>query len=848
MIRDLEMPTLPFTPELDRAYRLYAAKTIEDRALPDVRDGCKPVQRRILYAMHDMGLRADRPQRKCARIVGEVLGKYHPHGDQSVYGSLVRMAQPFAQREVLIDGQGNFGSIDGDGAAAMRYTEARLSPAGELLLSDIDADTVDFADNFDNSLREPMVLPTAFPNLLVNGASGIAVGMATNIPPHNLGEVADAIVHLVRNWERREAIEAPELMRFVPGPDFPTGGLIYRWRDEGSGPRDSILDAYSTGQGRMIVQARMHIEPAAGGKSHIIITELPYNVQKSTLLERIAREVKDGRITGMSDLRDESDYDDGLRVVVEVGRGADPQKVMAELLKYSQLQETFGCIALALVPEAGGLRPRLLSLRKMLVHFVAFRLTVIERRTRHELARRRDRLHIVEGLLKALADIDTVVQIIRQSKNPETAREALMAKLALSEIQASAILDMPLRRLTALEIGKLKDEAAELKTRIKQLEALLASEQLRLEVVVEETVAIKARFASPRRTVILEASDAVAGTHVVTESQLRQPGEPQTLLLTTVGIERRPAAGYRYLPGDGLTGRATASLISKVTVPPTGEVLLLSSQGRAWRQAVGFVPEKADAKELGLERGESLIAALALPEPPAAVGEGDGAGAGETDSQGEHAGAAQATQQVCLVLGSRSGRVKRTLLADLGLTPGHWTTVLGLVEKGDELLFAAFAPDAADIFFGTAAGQLLRTPAADVNPQASGSARGVAGIGLKGADKLLLGGVVPAEAFDKTAIYIVSEKGLVKRVPLAEYPSKGRGTGGVITLNVTAATGKVAALSIGPLAGDLDLLFANGRRQHIPAAQIPTVNRYQQGKALGLLKEAEAAVVGAVVL
>jgi DNA gyrase subunit A len=846
MVRDLEMPTLPFTPELDRAYRLYAAKTIEDRALPDVRDGCKPVQRRILYAMHDMGLRADRPQRKCARIVGEVLGKYHPHGDQSVYGSLVRMAQPFAQREVLIDGQGNFGSIDGDGAAAMRYTEARLSPVGELLLSDIDADTVDFADNFDNSLREPMVLPTAFPNLLVNGASGIAVGMATNIPPHNLGEVADAIGHLVRHWARRESIDAPELMRFVPGPDFPTGGLVYRWRDEGAGPRDSILDAYSTGQGRMIVQARMHIEPAAGGKAHIIITELPYNVQKSTLLERIAREVKDGRIGGVSDLRDESDYDDGLRVVVEAGRGADPQKVMTDLLKYSQLQETFGCIALALVPDGGGLRPRLLSLRQMLVYFVAFRLTVIERRTRHELARRRDRLHIVEGLLKALAEIDEVVRIIRGSKTPDAAREGLMAKLALSEVQASAILDMPLRRLTALEIGKLKDEAAELKTRIKQLEALLASETLRLEVVAQETADIKARFATPRRTVILDAEDAVAGNRVVTESQLRQPGEPQALLLTTAGIERRPAAGYRYLPGDGLTGRATASLISKVTVPPTGEVLLLSSQGRAWRQAVGFVPEKADAKELGLERGESLVAALVLPEPPAAtLGDGDAAGAGETGGQGEDAGA---TPQVCLVLGSRSGRVKRTLLSDLGLTPGHWTTVLGLVEKGDELLFAAFAPDAADILFGTTAGQLLRTPAADVNPQASGSARGVAGIGLKGADKLLIGGVVPAEAFDKTAVYIVSEKGLVKRVPLAEYPSKGRGTGGVITLNVTAATGKVAALAIGPLAGDLDLLFANGRRQHIPAAHIPTVNRYQQGKALGLLKEAEAAVVGAVVL
>ncbi len=852
MIRELDIPTLPFTPELDRAYRLYAAKTIEDRALPDVRDGCKPVQRRILYAMHDMGLRADRPQRKCARIVGEVLGKYHPHGDQSVYGSLVRMAQGFAQREVLIDGQGNFGSIDGDGAAAMRYTEARLSPMGELLLSDIDADTVDFGDNFDNSLREPSVLPSAFPNLLVNGASGIAVGMATNIPPHNLGEVADAIVHVVGAWERRDSLSAEDLMRFIPGPDFPTGGIVYRWREDGAGPRDSILDAYTGGQGRIIVQARMHIEPAGGGKAHIIITELPYNVQKSTLLERIAREVKEGRIGGVSDLRDESDYDDGLRVVVECGRGADPQKVMADLLKYSQLQETFGCIALALVPEAGSLRPRLLSLRQMLVHFVGFRLEVIERRTRHELDRRRERLHIVEGLLKALADIDTVVKIIRGSKSPDAAREGLMAKLTLSEVQATAILDMPLRRLTALEIGKLKDEAAELNKRIRHLEALLGSEKLRLAVVTEETLDIKARFGSPRRTVILDAEDAVAGTRVVTESQLRQPTEPQLLLLTTAGIERRPASGYRYLPGDGLTGRATASLLSKVLVPPTGEVLLLSSAGRAWRQAVGFVPEKADAKDLGLEKGETLVAALALPLPPAADAAAGAPAAGEDPVEGRPAVAPDGDPNhpgpPCLVLGSRSGRVKRTLLADLSLTPGHWTTVLGLVEKGDGLLFAAIAGDQADIVFGTAAGQLLRTPAAEVNPQASGSARGVAGIGLKESDRLLTGAVVPAAAADRTAVYVVSEKGFVKRVPFAEYPAKGRGTGGVISLNVTAATGKVAALAVGPLGADLDLLFANGRRQHLPAAQVPTANRYVQGKALGLVTEAEAAVVGAVAL
>lgn len=826
MVNDFEIQTLPFTPELDRAYRLYAAKTIEDRALPDVRDGCKPVQRRILYAMHDMGLHADRPQRKCARIVGEVLGKYHPHGDQSVYGALVRMGQPFSQREVLVDGQGNFGSVDGDNAAAMRYTEARLSPLGDLMLQDIDADTVDFADNFDGSLREPMVLPTAFPNLLVNGASGIAVGMATNVPPHNLGEIADAIVHMVGAWETRAAIDTAALMRFVPGPDFPTGGIVYRFRDVGGEVQDTIRRAYETGHGRIVVQARMHIEPTAGGKSNIVITELPFNVQKTTLLERIAREVKDGRIAGITDLRDESDFDTGMRVVVEVSRTVRPDKVMADLLKHSQLQETFGCNSLALVPDprGAGVRPRRLTLHEMLERFIAFRLEVIERRSRHELRRREERLHVVAGLLIALADIDEVVAIIRRSRTPDTARDNLMSRLKLTPVQAAAILDMPLRRLTALEIGKLKDEEKELRARIQYLRSLLASEARRLDVVAEETLAIKRDFATPRRTVILDSEGTVAGLQVVTESDLRMPEGKQVIVVTTAGIERRDAAGFRYAPVEGLTSRATTSQLLQLRCEPTDDVVFVSSRGRAWRNAVGFVPDKADLRQLGLEPGERIVGLAAMPN------------------------AADADETLCLVAGTRAGRIKRTRVADMALTPGHWSAVVGLPEAGDEVLFAAIAGDAADVVFGARSGLVLRTAAAQVNPQASGSARGVAGIDVKADDRLLVGGVVAAELVDAMALFVVTDTGFVKRVPLAEFPAKGRGAQGVLALNRTPATGGIAALALGPADAGLDVLFENGRRQRLAADKIPTENRYNRGRPLVDVAAAEAPIVLAVAM
>lgn len=821
MLKDLEIQTLSFTPELDRAYRLYAAKTIEDRALPDVRDGCKPVQRRILYAMHDMGLRADRPHRKCARIVGEVLGKYHPHGDQSVYGSLVRLAQPFSMREVLVDGQGNFGSIDGDSAAAMRYTEARLSPLGETMLRDIGADTVDFTENFDGSLTEPTVLPAASPNLLVNGASGIAVGMATNMPPHNLGEVTDAIVYVVQNWKRRDKIATDELMEFVPGPDFPTGGIIYRYREIGGEVRDTIHAAYDQGRGRIVTQARIHVEDIGGGKANIVITELPYNVQKITVLERIAKEVKEGRINGITDLRDESDYDQGMRVVVEISRTAKPEKVMADLLKRSQLQETFGCNNLALVPDPdrGGVRPQRLSLREMLTHFIDFRLQVIVRRTRYELERREQRLHIVEGLLKALADIEKVVDIIKRSRRPDTARNNLVRKLRLTEVQAQAILDMPLRRLTSLEINKLQDEEKELKARIKYLKGLLRSEKKRLEVVIKETKELKQRFATPRRTVILDSEEAVAGTEVVTESDLRMPEGRQVVLITTSGIERRDSGGFRYSPIDGITSRATTSQLIQVRADPTDEVILISSKGRAWRNQVGFVPEKAEFTEIGLRKDERIIGAAVLSKKGA-----------------------------YLIAGTRAGRIKRTKVEDISLTNGNWSTVVGLPDEDDAVLFADIVGDGAEVVFATEGGQVLRTSADEVNPQASGTARGVAGISLKQGDRLITGTVIPANEVDKTWVFVVSEEGYAKRVPLTEYSKQGRNTQGVRTMNITKSTGKVAAVALGTLDDGLDVIFEDGKRQHMPAKKLPAENRYNQGKKLIKVKEADGPITLAVVI
>jgi DNA gyrase subunit A len=519
--------------EMQAAYLDYAMSVIVARALPDVRDGLKPVHRRILYAMYDMGLHPNTPYKKSARIVGEVLGKYHPHGDAAVYESMVRMAQDFSMRNLLVDGQGNFGSVDGDSAAAMRYTEARLHAVAEEMLVDINKDTIDFGPNFDGSLSEPLVLPSAFPNLIVNGSSGIAVGMATNIPPHNLGEVCDALAYMIDHYARVDDISVDELMRFIKGPDFPTGGIVYAGEEHGDNGsaedaepgEDHLRNAYAIGRGRIIVQAKAHIEEMSRNRSRIVVTELPYQVNKSRLIERIAELVRDGRLEGITDLRDESDRQ-GMRMIVEVTRNVEPRKMLSELFRLTPMRSTFGIIMLALVDG----EPRTLSLRRMLYHFIEHRREIITRRSRYDLARAKERAHILEGLLVALANLDEVIQIIRRSQNAETAHTNLRKRFKLTDIQAQAILDMPLRRLAALERQKIEAEYKEKLKLIAYLEDILANPAKILGIIKAELGELKKKYGDARR------SQIVRGTHadeLITTDLL--PDEQSVVVLDTGG-------------------------------------------------------------------------------------------------------------------------------------------------------------------------------------------------------------------------------------------------------------------------------------------------------------------------
>ena len=591
--------------EMRESYLSYAMSVIVSRALPDARDGLKPVQRRILYAMYDMGLRPDTPYKKSARVVGEVLGKYHPHGDQSVYEAMVRLAQDFAMRYMLVDGQGNFGSIDGDAAAAMRYTEARMSPAGFDLLADIDKNTIDFEPNFDDTLKEPIVLPATLPNLLVNGASGIAVGMATSIPPHNLREIVGALVYMLDNWKHLDDISVADLMRFVQGPDFPTGGLIARHRADGD-DADVIASAYATGRGRIIVRARAHIEQMERNKSRIIITEIPYQVNKTNLLGRIADLHREGRLEGLTDLRDESDRR-GLRIVIETTRTVGAEHVLAELFRLTPLQSTFSISLLALVNN----EPRVLTLKQALRVYLEHRLEVVRRRSAYELDKARQRAHILQGLLVALDHLDEVIDLIRRSRNADTARTNLMERFKLSEVQASAILDMQLRRLAALERKKIQDEYKEKLALIKELEKLLAHPELMRAEIKKELLEVGERFGDKRRTQIV---DTVEGK-VLTSAGLL-PDEQVWIMIGEKGtLGRAPGATAPAIARKPL--EQPASLLKANT---RDTLYLITAGGRAVGLPVHRVPE---ADELGkgqvwseispLSRDDRLAAALVLP-------------------------------------------------------------------------------------------------------------------------------------------------------------------------------------------------------------------------------------------
>ncbi|MFN3491354.1 MAG: DNA topoisomerase (ATP-hydrolyzing) subunit A, partial [Anaerolineales bacterium] len=637
--------------EMQQSYLDYAMSVIVARALPDARDGLKPVQRRILYAMYDMGIRADTPYKKSARIVGEVLGKYHPHGDSAVYEAMARMAQDFSLRTLLVDGQGNFGSVDGDPPAAMRYTEARLTPAALDILFDLHKNTVNFTPNFDDTLQEPAVLPAAIPNLLVNGATGIAVGMATSIPPHNLGEIVDALVYMINRWEKLDDIDVEQLMKFVQGPDFPTGGLIIQEKGE-----DSIEHAYGSGRGKVTVQAKAHVEEMERGKSRIIVTELPYTVNKSSLIERIAELARDGNIEGLSDLRDESDRQ-GMRIVVELTKNANPEIVLRDLYKRTPMQTTFSINLLALVDG----EPRTLTLKQALKVYVEHRLTVVKKRAEFDLEKAKARAHILEGYLVALKYLDEIIELIRSSSDVETARAKLMKRYKLSELQATAILDMQLRRLAALERKKIETEYKEVSALIKELTTLLKSPKLMRGVVADELMKVKAAYGDKRRTQIVNLKEGTKATHALTTSSVL-PQQTVWIGVTDDGLVSRTADDKQ----PRHSGNDAPRFLVKASTTDT--IYFVSKLGKAAAVAAHLIPETKKLsqgssyfKVSPLTENDPLAAVFSLPANKSSLGE-----------------------ETCVITATRFGMVKKSLISELP-GPSSQTFTLVRVNEGDRL-------------------------------------------------------------------------------------------------------------------------------------------------------------------
>jgi len=782
--------------EMQASYLDYAMSVIVARALPDVRDGLKPVHRRILYAMHDLGLRPDQPYKKSARIVGEVLGKYHPHGDAAVYEAMVRMAQDFSLRYPLVDGQGNFGSVDGDNAAAMRYTEARLAKVALEMLNDIDKDTVEWTDNFDGTLKEPSVLPAALPNLLVNGSSGIAVGMSTNIPPHNLGEVCDALCYLIDHYDQRENVTIEDLMKFIPGPDFPTGGVVFRYGAPGEdGEReDMIAKAYASGRGHITVQAKAHIEEMSRNRSRIVVTELPYASNKSSITERIAELAREGRIEGLTDLRDESDRT-GMRLCIEMTRTVEPREVLAHLYKHTPLQQTFGISLLALV---GG-EPRMLSLKRLLLHFIEHRQDVIVRRTKHDLAKAKQRAHILEGLLKALDILDEVIALIRGSRTADLARRGLMTELGFTDIQAQAILDMQLRRLAALERKKLQDEYREVIALIKELEGLLASPKKVLALIRQNLVDLKATYGDARRTQITDqARGALTVTDVLPDEEawvtLRQDG--------TVG----------RAPGRLAAGAAGLQMVLGANTHC--DLYLVSSRGQATRIGVHQLPEGAGVHHAdlgGLQRTDRIAAAFTARKPNGEPPEGQ------------------------LVLATALGAIKRINLADLAAAAQANPTVIKL-DENDELAWTGFGSGGGEIMLATARGQVIRFAEDEVRPMGL-PAGGIAGIKLQNGDRVIGGAVIPAGS-GEGALALVSAAGFARRSPLSEFPAKGRGTQGV-TAKLSTKGGQIVSAFLVAAADKLWFALADSTVKTVSAKAIPAASRTNAGKVVVAMRSGQ---------
>ncbi|MDI3483160.1 MAG: gyrase subunit [Candidatus Methanomethylophilaceae archaeon] len=782
--------------EMKRSYIDYAMSVIVGRALPDVRDGLKPVHRKILYAMYDMGLYHNRPHKKSARVVGEVLGKYHPHGDQAAYSSLVRMAQDFSMRYPLVDGQGNFGSVDGDSAAAMRYTECRMSRLATEMLADIDKDTVDFVENFDGSLTEPSVLPSRFPNLLVNGSSGIAVGMATNIPPHNLAETIDALVYLIDNPDA----DVYDLMKFIRGPDFPTGGII-------NGMAGAIA-AYETGRGKVRIRARAEIVEKDGRES-IIVSEIPYQVNKASLIESIADLVKKGRIEGISDLRDESDRK-GMCIVIEVKRDASATVVLNQLYKNTQMEATFGIINLALVDN----QPRLMSLKEMMTHYLDHRREVIVRRTKYELAQARKRHHILQGLIRVIDSLDEAIEMIRASESPDEARNALMSRLDLSEEQAKATLDMRLQKLTGLELDALREEYKQITLLIEDLEDILSSDSRVWDIIKEELLTVKEQHADPRRTEIdmnyadMEDEDLIPMERVAIT--ITQDNYIKRINLDTYRKQQRG--------GTGLTGMTTKEedQVTNLFVASTHDyILFFTNLGRVhWLKgynipAGGRLSRGKPIVNIlsGLEPGEKVVATLCVSD---------------------------FSEDLFLLFATRRGIIKKTPLSAYANVRSKGIKAIRM-DEGDELVETRLSDGLQNVVLATAKGQAVLFPESDV--RATGrDTRGVRGIKLRKGDEVVGMAVVGTDDL----LLTVTEKGYGKITPISEYRCTRRGGKGVITIKTGGRNGDVVAVRKVDPGDELIIISRQGKVIRTPIEGISVVSRVAMGVRLMRLGEGDA--------
>lgn len=782
--------------EMKTSYLDYSMSVIVSRALPDVRDGLKPVHRRVLYAMHELGMQPNRAYKKSARIVGEVLGKFHPHGDSSVYDAMVRLAQEWSMRYTMVDGQGNFGSVDGDPAAAMRYTESRLTWIATETLKDIDKNTVDFTPNFDESLDEPTVLPSVLPTLLVNGASGIAVGMATNIPPHNLREVCAGLQAMIENPE----IENQDLLEFIPGPDFPTGGIIYG--------HQGVRDAFATGRGRIIVRAKAYIEEHKNGRNSIIISELPYQVNKANLIEKTANLVKDKVLEDISDIRDESDRD-GIRIVIDIKRDGVPGVVLNNLYKHTQMQVTFGANMLALVNG----QPKILTLRDLMSNFILHRNEVIVRRTQYELDAAEKRAHILEGFLVALDNIDEVIQIIRDSKDPKTASERLMSRFEFTEVQAKAILDMKLQRLTGLEREKIQNEYRELIKTIEKLRAILASKELQMNIISDELKEISDKYGDDRRTEIVQDAKEFTVEDMIANEEV-------IVTITHNGfIKRTPVTSYRrqHKGGRGASGAGTheQDFIEHVFQASTHHYLLFfTDRGRCYRVKVYNLPEggraakgRSMANVINMQKDEKVTTYLAVKE--------------FLDTE-------------YILMCTKHGTVKKTQLSNFANVRVTGIIAINLNDD-DRLIQARLTDGSCDVLIGTRNGIACRFRESDARPMGR-TAAGVRGILLTGDDYVV--SMIVIKRSDAQVI-VVSEKGLGKRTRYEEFRLTKRGAKGVISMNLTPKTGKVVGLLSAMDTEDLVVVTHNGVLIRQPVKDIRTIGRNTQGVKLIRLDEGD---------